>query len=306
MLRRLIISALLLAPLYASAQNLQWVGIDSRVGNLMAHRQDSDEFCWAASAQMILNYYGVSVTQETIAKKIHGTADNIPGSDEDISAALTGWRVSGSQDKTRSTQGRGLPTPQVLVSELSAGRPLLITFSTGPNTGHAVVITAAGFLRTANGINVRSLVIRDPWPSRENVATSGRVQYDNLNLALFAQNVSNHWLVFISTSSDDGSIDLSREPKTGSRSESRNANACEEKHDSCMENVETQDACVNAWFEGCMKSCQNDYGNFYAACRSNFCSASNGPNREWASNCRTSIRIATQRCDNRQRTCERQ
>lgn len=51
-----------------------------------------------------------------------------------------------------------------LVGELDRGRPLIIGA-----LGHATVLTAASYLKLANGVVwLNRLVVRDPWPSSAN------------------------------------------------------------------------------------------------------------------------------------------
>src|SRR3954447_6057975 len=51
-------------PLYA--------GILREVFDFTAASQRENEWCWAASIQMVLNYYNVAITQEEIAARTYG------------------------------------------------------------------------------------------------------------------------------------------------------------------------------------------------------------------------------------------
>ena len=119
------------------------------------------------------------------------------GSDFDISASLNGWAPTTSGIRVvHSLEGSGFPTPQVLIGELAAGRPIMIAFQSGPSSGHAVVVTGAGFFATPQGPVISSLIVRDPWPSPDHIHSLGRVQYDGVNLAMFASTVQAFWLVW--------------------------------------------------------------------------------------------------------------
>ena len=92
------------------------------------------------------------------------------------------------------------------------------TFATGPYSGHAV-ITAASYVTTSMGPRIVSLVLRDPWPSASNIATSGRVEIGGGALAQFAQYIRSYWLVSVSlqaapTETRVGSPDSVEEPVT--------------------------------------------------------------------------------------------
>lgn len=180
-----------------SAQAPQYVGIPSANFNFFAASQQADEWCWAASIQMILNYYSIPIAQSQIVQRVYGAVVNQPGSDAAINASLNGWaiNVQGAPHIVRSVVAQGLPAPVVLLDQLNRGRPILLTFITGPNSGHAVVITAASYRPTQAGPYITSLVTRDPWPSQANVAADGRVEIDEQGLAQFAHLVRNHWLV---------------------------------------------------------------------------------------------------------------
>ena len=49
------------------------VGIPTETFNFVASTQRSTNWCWAASIQMTLNYYGVAITQEEIVARTYGT-----------------------------------------------------------------------------------------------------------------------------------------------------------------------------------------------------------------------------------------
>jgi hypothetical protein len=177
----------------------QYVGIPAVQFNTVAASQQANEWCWAASIQMILNYYQIPASQQEIVTRTYGIPVNEPGSDQAISAALNGLgRSTGGQLRTiRSVGQPGVPPPALLLNQLSQQRPILLTFATGPNSGHAVVITAASYIATPAGPQIASLVIRDPWPSQYTIATDGRIEIAGQQLAAFAQTIRAYWLVSV-------------------------------------------------------------------------------------------------------------
>lgn len=178
---------------------LQYVGIPSGHMNFVAASQRNSQWCWAASIQMVLNYYGVNISQEQIVARTYGSdpygnLPNWPGSFEAITANLNNWSVDnhGQRYQVMATLNWGAPTPRVLLQELSQGRPVIVGYRSGPNSGHAVVITAASFTPSPNGPIIQSVVARDPWPSEQNMRTQGRVEYRG---AQFASVMQAYWYI---------------------------------------------------------------------------------------------------------------
>jgi len=176
-----------------------YVGIPTASFNFVAASQTQNEWCWAASTQMILNWYNVPVTQPEIVQRVLGTVVDAPASDAMVSAALNGWGYArnGQTVIIRSAGYPGAPPPLTLINELSQQHPILLTFFSGPYTGHAVVITGASYISTLWGPQITSLVIRDPYPTPQNVATEGRVEIAGANLGQFARAMRGYWLVSV-------------------------------------------------------------------------------------------------------------
>jgi hypothetical protein len=182
-------------------QQATYVGIPSNKFNYFASSQRNSNWCWAASLQMIFNYYGVSITQEQIVARSYGVdpygqLPNWAGSFQVITSNLNNWNIdnNGRQYSVSASLNWGAPTPAYLIQELAAQRPVLIGYQSGPNSGHAVVITACSYTQSAYGPIIQSIVVRDPWPSQENISTNGRVEYPGINLANLIQA---HWYIRI-------------------------------------------------------------------------------------------------------------
>lgn len=54
-------------------------------------RQRQQNWCWAATVQMVLNYHGLYVSQEQIVGRIFGNLVDRPGQPHEILEALSGW-----------------------------------------------------------------------------------------------------------------------------------------------------------------------------------------------------------------------
>jgi hypothetical protein len=174
-----------------------YVGIPTAAFQPFTAAQLQDEWCWAASTQMILTFYGIPVSQPQIVARVFGNVIDWSASDQVISAALNGWGQTrnGQIVHINSQAYPGPPPANVLLAELSQGHPILLTFMSGPTSGHAVVITAVSYLNSPFGPQLTSLVLRDPWPSPQNIATSGRVEIPYVSLAQFASTMRGYWLV---------------------------------------------------------------------------------------------------------------
>ena len=166
--------------------------------NYTASTQNNTQWCWAASIQMVLRYYGVYVTQEQIVKRSFGVTRNgqLPNrtaSPELITANLNKWGVDnrGQRYRVQATWGRHAPHPDMLIREMKADRPVIIGYE-GEDGGHAVVITAVGIANTNRGPAIEEIVVRDPWPSRRNVRRKGRVVYPGIDLA---NRIGDYWFI---------------------------------------------------------------------------------------------------------------
>ncbi|MFN8255718.1 MAG: C39 family peptidase [Bacteroidales bacterium] len=182
-------------------QQAIYVGIPSERFNYFASSQRNSNWCWAASLQMIFNYYGINITQEQIVARSYGVDayGNLPnwaGSFPVITANLNNWNVdnNGRQYVVGASLNWGAPTPAYLIQELYTQHPVLIGYQSGPNSGHAVVITACSYTESYYGPIIQSIVVRDSWPSEQNIANLGRVEYPGLNLASVIQA---HWYIRI-------------------------------------------------------------------------------------------------------------
>ena len=174
----------------------EYVGLSRQMLDYVAAAQEQDMWCWAASIQTILNSYGIPISQEQIVARVYGNPANLPGTDAAISASLNGWGFDsqGRRVVVHSRVAPGPPPLEVIVRELTLSHPILVTFNPGAAIGHAVVITSHGRI----GRCITSLVCRDPWPSPENLAERGRVEYQGPNVSGFLSSVQSHWLVSVS------------------------------------------------------------------------------------------------------------
>jgi hypothetical protein len=228
---RIITKYLIVTALFFSASTAQAesVGIRSSIMNFFVANQDNSNWCWAASIQMVLNYYGVSITQPEIVARTYGlnpngSLPNWTGSFSAITANLNNWNIdnTGKPYAVTASLNWGAPTPAVLLKELSQGHPVIVGYKSGSNSGHAVVITAANYDMSPMGPIIQSVVARDPWPSPQNIANNGRVEYPGTQ---FASLMQAYWYIQVqitNTSKSDDMPEISMDdapeesPKVGS------------------------------------------------------------------------------------------
>jgi hypothetical protein len=179
-----------------------YVGIPRDRFDYFTASQHNSQWCWAASLQMIFNYYGINISQQQIVARSYGVdpygqLPNWPGSFQIITANLNNWSIDNNSIPyvVQASLNWGAPPVSFLIDELLNQRPVLIGYQSGPNSGHAVVITACSYTHTLYGPQLQSVVVRDPWPSQQNISNLGRVEYPAYALGNIIQS---HWYIRIS------------------------------------------------------------------------------------------------------------
>jgi len=172
------------------AQDLQFIGIPNKEFDYDAAAQENVQWCWAASIQMVLNYYGLKVNQEMVVEKSYprdekGELPNWPATYDLITNNLNNWVIpyNGSLHHVRAEMGEGAPSPAALLEELSNGRPVILAFETGNHSTHAIVVTGCYFKESDKGPLVRNILARDPWPDRHNIISVGLNNYPAKSLS---------------------------------------------------------------------------------------------------------------------------
>lgn len=175
------------------------MGIPSEALDVTYSSQRNSMWCWAASIQMVLQYHGIRTVQQDIVARTfgpdaQGNLPNKPGDLKSITANLNNFNVdrAGTTYQVESIFGEGAPPVSLLLDEMDRREPLIIGYRSGPNMGHAVVITGVVYSQTAQGPMIHKIIVRDPWPSDENRATNGRVEYDARE---FAPKIQGYWKV---------------------------------------------------------------------------------------------------------------
>lgn len=121
------------------------------------HRQYKDNWCWAACVQMVLDYYGLDVTQSRIVKQAYGDVYDLTANKNDIVAALNGWHVCGYHIRANYERYKNAKT---LIDAIAGGRPLIIGLNERyTSIGHAYVLTHIFFTKDYNGNMIPTRVV---------------------------------------------------------------------------------------------------------------------------------------------------
>ncbi len=131
--------------------------------------QHMDQWCWAASIEMVFRYYGYVVPQERIVKETWGEIYNQPA---DAPTILQNLNRVWTDDAGKRFQAVGDAYSANVVTasqDLANDMPLILGTVVGGG-GHAMVLTSlvywcagwTGMGWTQCGIN--SAIVRDPWP----------------------------------------------------------------------------------------------------------------------------------------------
>jgi hypothetical protein len=99
-------------------------------------------WCWAACAEMVLSYKGVEIPQEAIVGRAKGYVANGTGSPLDMFRAVNGLFTTAAGTKV-IVSGQfvlGAPAETVVYTSLKNDCPMILTYQSGPQMGHAIVL----------------------------------------------------------------------------------------------------------------------------------------------------------------------
>lgn len=136
------------------------VGIASPLIGIVAERQYTTEWCWAASISMVFAYYGHPVSQARIVDETWGGIVNLPGQPSQIFSDLNRpW--TDNSGNTFIVQGDVISANIVTAAQdLDSNHPLLLGA-----LGHCMVLTALAYVLNAYGqFQIQGATVRDPWP----------------------------------------------------------------------------------------------------------------------------------------------
>lgn len=143
---------------------LYWAAVKTDYFREFVAQQRQDNWCWAACAQMVLNYQGVDVTQEDVVRRVFGAEYNRPGTADDIAKGTNGWHFKNHRIKSYTEQVN-YSTATSLIIDLRDKYPLVVGLRMpGQDIGHAYVLTGISFYIKNNRYYPQEVILRDPWP----------------------------------------------------------------------------------------------------------------------------------------------
>lgn len=143
--------AVLLVPVLFLQMVLQAYALPTVVSlNVVRCEQQETNWCWAACAQMVGNYYGNSYSQGIIVYQVKGSFNNVGASDTEVSQAMNFVLPPGKSATCINTMSQ-----DSMYTKLAQGYPIPIKMLWNSGGAHDVLIT--GY--TSEG----ALIITDPW-----------------------------------------------------------------------------------------------------------------------------------------------
>ncbi|MDD2685767.1 MAG: C39 family peptidase [Gallionella sp.] len=152
--------------MYAAAEH---IGISKSSFEPHYRIQQTITWCWASSAEMVLSYSGIKLPQDAIVSRVRGAP--FPGGGNPYEMINSTNGVFPDNDKKQVVVSgqmvMGAPTTAVLYNQLKHNRPVVLTYQTGPWSGHAVVLVAIDADVDAHGVNISRFYVFDPFPYRQ-------------------------------------------------------------------------------------------------------------------------------------------
>lgn len=131
-------------PRFWTWRGRHFAGVERERFAPFAAEQSLLNWCWAACAQMILNWHGVIVSQAQIVERVFGLPIDLPANAPQILEALTsfGQHLTG---RPAAINGRLAPGPAEMLDDLRDGQLLMAGLSDVGTVGHAYVVTGMTF-----------------------------------------------------------------------------------------------------------------------------------------------------------------
>ncbi len=122
-------------------------------------RQRRSNWCWAASAQMLLNHAGYPVNQEVFSLLKNGYIQDQPGSMFDTVRVIE--RLNHLKNLNVNFEFVPRLAPH-LIQQFLLNRPLMVLLRLGGEIGHFVVLEGVTYDLVFGQPVIRTLVLRDP------------------------------------------------------------------------------------------------------------------------------------------------
>jgi hypothetical protein len=164
------------------AQNKS-IGLDSFEVDNAFQFQNTPVWCWAATIQMALNYYGFDITQAEIVTRTFGAAIPVGGNWIQMTNNLNyiGTTPNGKRMLVSATVYMGSPSAEAIINHLKEKKPIIMSFN-NPNTfmGHAILVTGVEYHFLGSRAIIDKVVIRDPFPYNQiHIVNKGKLTIPN-------------------------------------------------------------------------------------------------------------------------------
>ncbi len=191
-------------------QGVYEAGIPSWQMNQVYVPQEKDQWCWSACIAMILDYYGIYVTQEILAQDIcgidrFGYPVNCPAYPFEISQSLgiKGTDSYGSFFTISAPLYIYRPDILELIEELINDRPIMVAYyNPDHKSSHAIVLTGCKYEVRGDTIYLTHIYARDPAKTYLNINNNGRRVISNVNA--FLNSIHSYWYITVYKSQKEG------------------------------------------------------------------------------------------------------
>lgn len=146
--------------------------------------QKTPFWCWAATIAMSLNAQGIKWHQEDVVAATKGQIKNETATAQEMTAFLNSWNhidYDGLPWAVQSSHFAGAAPVSVILNSLNSGRPLIVTYRSGPTTEHAVLLYGANMLN--DDTKLHSVYFFDPYTGKKDAALA----------SAFIKNTTNSW-----------------------------------------------------------------------------------------------------------------
>lgn len=137
----------------------------------VTEKQKTPFWCWAATIAMSLHAQGVGWRQEDVVLATKGMLTNGTATTQEMTAFLNSWShidYDGQPWAVHSSHYDGAPPLKVIINSLDSGRPLIVTYRSGPTTEHAVLLYGANVLD--DDTRLHSVYFFDPYTGKKDGA----------------------------------------------------------------------------------------------------------------------------------------
>lgn len=143
--------------------------------------QRQTNWCWAACAQMVLNYHGLNVSQEQIVTTIYGVLADKPASESQIKKALNDWAPNIEGQISNIYCQSGLTSINDITQTLAYKWPLIVALKNSDGgIGHPYILTAIYYsIDEFNNKLPDKVILRDPMPDTDGETTLSWLDFSN-------------------------------------------------------------------------------------------------------------------------------